>query len=334
MPATSPLPLPDPACLVAVVAFDRISPFHLCVPCVVFGESHPGAPAFDLRVCAAEPGSLRTTAGFAITEVHGLDALAQAQLIIVPSWRDPAERPPEALLQALVAAHRRGAQVTGLCLGAYVLAEAGLLDGRRATTHWAYAQDFARRYPAVQVDADVLYIDEGDVLTSAGTAAGIDCCLHLLRRRHGAVVANRVARRLVVPPHRQGGQAQFIEQPLPERASGTRLADLIDHARARLHEPHTLDSLAARAAMSRRSLTRQFRALTGSTVQQWLLGERLALVQRLLEQGDASVERIAEQAGFGSPVSLRHHFRAAFGVSPTAWRQTFVPPARAPGSAH
>lgn len=143
-----------------------------------------------------------------------------------------------------------------------------------------------------------------------------------------------MARRLVVPPHRQGGQAQFIEQPVPERASGTRLADLIDHVRAHLHEPHTLDSLAARAAMSRRSLTRQFRALTGSTVQQWLLGERLALVQRMLEQGDASVERIAEQAGFGSPVSLRHHFRAAFGVSPTAWRQTFVPPARAPGSAH
>lgn len=309
--------------VVAVVAFDRISPFHLSVPCVVFGDRHPGAPRFDLRVCAAETGPLATTAGFAVAVAHGLEALRTADIVVVPSWRDPAERPPQPLLDELAAARRRGAQVAGLCLGAYVLAEAGLLDGRRATTHWAFADDFARRYPAVSVDAGVLYIDEDGITTSAGTAAGIDCCLHMLRSRYGVEPANRVARQLVMPPHRQGGQAQFIEQPLPVTARGSRLAVLIDWVRANLALPHDLDSLAARALMSRRSFTRHFRQLTGTAVGEWLLRERLAFSQRLLEGTDQPVERIALLAGFGSAVSLRHHFRAAFGVSPQAWRQAF-----------
>ncbi|MCV2360316.1 helix-turn-helix domain-containing protein [Paucibacter sp. TC2R-5] len=308
---------------IAVLAFDQISPFHLAVPCAVFGESHPGAPPFELRVCAAEPGNLMTTAGFGLSLNAGLEALKGARTVIVPSWRNPQERPPQALLDALCRAHQAGAQLVGLCLGAYVLAEAGLLDGRRATTHWAYAQDFAARYPQVEVDADVLYIDEGDVLTSAGTAAGIDACLHLLRRQYGAGPANSVARRLVVPPHRQGGQAQFIEQPLPETARDTRLAAVIERVRADLGQAHSLDSLADSVAMSRRSFTRHFRQLTGTTVGAWLLSERLARSQVLLEGGDQSVEQIAELAGFGSAVSLRTHFRATFGVSPTAWRQTF-----------
>lgn len=308
---------------IAVVAFDRISAFHLSVPCVVFGDVHPGAPAFTLLVCAAEPGSLRTTAGFSIQVDTGLEALAQADTVIVPSWRDPDEQPPQALLDALVAAHARGAQVVGLCLGAYVLAEAGLLDGRRATTHWAYAQDFARRYPQVQVDADVLYRADGKLLTSAGTAAGLDCCLHLLRQRYGAEVANTVARRLVIPPHRQGGQAQFIEQPLPVSPGGSRLAELLIRVRARLDASHSLDSFAAEALMSRRTFTRHFRQLTGTTVGAWLLAERLALSQRLLEGTEQTIDSIAALAGFGSPESLRHHFRQTFGVTPTAWRQTF-----------
>lgn len=309
--------------VIAVLAFNRISPFHLSVPCVVFGDRHPGLPVFDLRVCADEPGPLSTTAGFAVEVGHGLEAIAAADTVIVPSWRDPAERPSAALLDALAAAHRRGAQVVGLCLGAYVLAEAGLLDGRRATTHWAFADDFARRYPGVRLDPDVLYVDDGHVVTSAGTAAGIDCCLHMLRQQYGAEAANRVARRLVVPPHRQGGQAQFIEQPLPATSQSSRLAGLLDWLRADLQTAHTLDSLAAQAMMSRRSFTRHFRALTGSTVGEWLLGERLALCQRLLESTGQSVEAIATLAGFGSPVSLRQHFRQAYGVSPSAWRQTF-----------
>lgn len=205
-----------------------------------------------------------------------------------------------------------------------MLAQAGLLDGRRATTHWAYAEDFARRFPAVTVDADVLYLDDGPLLTSAGTAAGLDCCLHLLRQLSGAEAANSVARRLVTPPHRQGGQAQYIEQPLPVSAGGGRLAGLLDWVRANLDQPHSLDSLAARALMSRRSFTRHFRQFTGGTVHAWLLAERLVLCQRLLEAGSLPVERIAQQAGFGSPASLRRHFRKAFGVAPSEWRQTFV----------
>jgi transcriptional regulator GlxA family with amidase domain len=309
--------------IVAVLAFDQISPFHLSVPCVVFGDAHPGVPRFDLRVCAAEAGPLATTAGFRVQVDHGLEALAQADTVIVPSWRDPLERPPQAALDALVAAHAAGAQMVGLCLGAFVLAEAGLLDGRRATTHWAAAPAFARRFPNVVLDADVLYVEDGRVLTSAGTAAGIDCCLYLLRKRYGGDVANRVARRLVTPPHRQGGQAQFIEQPLPLHPRDSRLAGLLDWVRAHIEAPHTLDSLAERALMSRRTFTRHFRQITGNTVGDWLLGERLALCQRLLETTDQSIERIAALAGFGSPVSMRQHFGKAFGVSPTAWRQTF-----------
>ncbi|WP_263770409.1 GlxA family transcriptional regulator [Propionivibrio soli] len=316
-----------PGHTIAVIAFDGISPFPLSVPCLVFGESKVDAPfihpPLDLLVCSAGGTSLATSAGFTISASHGLRATRCADTIIVPSWPDPDVAPPEELIAALQAAERRGALIVGLCLGSYVLAEAGLLDGCRATTHWAYAGDFARRYPRVQVDADVLYVEDGNVLTSAGTAAGIDCCLHLLRRWCGAEYANHVARRLVVPPHRQGGQAQFVEQPLPESAGDARLAGLIDWVRANLQLPHTLDSLSEKALMSRRTFTRHFRALTGNTVLEWLLSERLRLTQRLLEAGDQSVERIAASVGFGSPVSLRLHFRKAFGVSPNAWRRTF-----------
>lgn len=308
---------------VSVLVFDRISPFHLSVPCVVFGDRHPGLPAFDFRVCAMESGLLRTTAGFAVLAERDLAAFAEAEIVIVPSWRDSAEPPPAAVVEALRSAHARGATVVGLCLGAYVLAEAGLLDGRRATTHWAYAEDFARRYPAVHLDPEVLYVEEDGVVTSAGTAAGLDCCLHLLRQRFGAECANSIARRLVVPPHRQGGQAQFIERPLATTVRDSRLSALLDWLRANLDQPHTLDALAERAAMSRRSFSRHFRLLTGSTFGEWLLGERLALCQRLLESTAQPIERISALAGFGSPVSLRHHFRGAFGVSPSAWRQVF-----------
>lgn len=310
--------------LVAVLAFDGISPFHLSVPCMVFGDAMGGDSPFDVRVCAAEPGPLQTTAGFCLSELAPLSVLKKAEVIVVPSWRNVDEHPPERLLKALRDAHARGAQIVGLCLGAHILAEAGLLDGRRATTHWEYANDMAGRFPAVDIDPNVLYVEDRGLLTSAGTAAGIDACLHLVRRRLGSEAANRIARRLVVPPHRQGGQAQFIDQPLPNTAGGTRLAQLIDAVRADLGQPHSLDSLAARATMSRRSFTRHFKALTGTTVQAWLLAERLALSQRLLERTDQSIERIAEIAGFGSVVSLRHHFRRGVGVSPSAWRQSFA----------
>lgn len=309
--------------IVAIVAFDQISPFHLSVPCVVFGENHPGAPHFDLRVCAFETPPLRTSAGFTVGDVHDLSVLDLAEMIIIPSWRNPAETPPQALLESLKAAADRGAHLVGLCLGAYVLAEAGLLDGRHATTHWAFAEDFAQRFPNVKLDADVLYIDDGKIHTSAGTAAGLDCCLHLLRSQYGASAANAVARRLVVPPHRQGGQSQYIQQPLPSTARDSRLAELITWVRQNLALPHTLDSLADKALMSRRTFTRHFRLLCGLTVGQWLINERLAVTQNLLESSDFNIEQISAQVGFGSPVSLRHHFKQTFGVSPQTWRQTF-----------
>lgn len=311
--------------IVAVIAFDRISPFHLSVPCVVFGEDRSGAgvPGFDFRVCAAETGPLTTTAGFSIAVTHGLEALTEADTIIVPSWRDPAEPPPAALLDALRAAHARGAQLVGLCLGAFVLAAAGILDDRPASTHWAWADDFAARYPRVRLDRDVLYVDDGNVLTSAGTAAGLDCCLHVLRKMCGAEVANFVARRLVVSPHRQGGQAQYIQQPLPPNVREDRLSGLLDWVCGNLDAPHTLDSLAARALMSRRTFTRRFRLATGTTVGAWLLAQRLTRAQQLLESSDQSVEAIAGIAGFGSAASLRQHFAEAFRTSPSAWRREF-----------
>ena len=309
---------------VAVVAFDRIQPFHLSVPCAVFGDPAGGdSPLFDVRVCAAEPGELRTQAGFSIGTRLGLRELAWADIVVVPSWRDPDELPPAPLLAALRRAHKRGALVVGLCLGAWALAAAGLLDGRRATTHWRWAARFAERHPQVRVDPNVLYVDEGDVLTSAGTAAGIDCCLHVVRQRLGAEAANRIARRLVVPPHRQGGQAQYIEQPVLATARDTPLTRTLDWAARHLDAAHSLDSLAARAAMSRRSFTRHFRQHTGTTVGQWLLAQRLALAQRLLETTAQPVERIAEKTGFGTPLSLRQHFATAFHTTPSTYRREF-----------
>ena len=310
---------------IAVVAFDRISPFHLSVPCLVFGDdrSDEGVPRFRVLVCGERAGRLRTSTGFAIEAAHGLKAVAQAGTVVVPSWRDVSERPPEAMLRALRAAHARGATIVGLCLGAFVLAEAGLLEGRAATTHWRWAEEFRRRFPSVKLDANVLYVDEGRVVTSAGTAAGIDCCLHLLRGRLGAEIANRVARRIVVAPHRQGGQAQYIESPLPARPSGERLSKALDWARAHLDKPINLDDLAARALMSRRSFTRHFRATAGTSATAWLNAQRVALAQRLLETTDLPIERVAASAGFGGSLSLRQHFASNLHTSPAAYRRSF-----------
>ena len=312
-----------PRIRVAVIAFDRISPFHLAIPGVVFGEASPTPNPFELVFCAAEPQPLTTSAGYRISGIAGLRALRGADVVVLPSWRDVNERPPEALLRALRSAHASGAQIVGLCLGAYVLAEAGLLDQRRATTHWEFAEHMAKRFPAIQVEPDVLYVDDGSVMTSAGTAAGLDACLELVRQRLGAAMAGQIARRLVIPPHRAGGQAQFIEQPLPLTTGGHRLSQLIESVRKRLHEAHSLDSLSAEAHMSRRTFTRQFKALTGSTVLTWLLTERLHFTQQLLERTDQSIECIAELAGFGSAESLRLHFRSAFHIAPINWRRSF-----------
>lgn len=214
---------------VAVVAFDQIRPFHLSVPCAVFGES-AAEPLFRVRVCAAEPGELRSTNGFSIATRYGLRELANADVIVVPSWRNPREPAPEPLLAALRRAHKRSSTLVGLCLGAFVLADAGLLEGKLATTHWRWTALFKQRFPDVRLDPNVLYVDQGNLVTSAGTAAGIDCCLHVVRRQYGAEIANRIARTLVVPPHRQGSQAQYIEQPVLAQATDTPLTKTLNWA--------------------------------------------------------------------------------------------------------
>lgn len=314
-----------PAHTVAVLAFDGISPFHLAVPCAVFGSdcNTGGVQRIRLLVCSIEKGPLQTNAGFAMQTEHGLDAMLSADTIIVPSWNSPHDEPPPLLLAALRQAHARGAQIVGLCLGAFVLAAAGLLDQRTATTHWLCTDELARRYPRVQVNPKVLYVADGKVLTSAGTAAGIDCCLHILRQQCGAEIANHVARRMIVPPHRQGSQAQYIERPLLASPGSERFMEVIEWAGQNLRVTHSLDSLAEKSLMSRRSFTRRFKQATGTTVNLWLRHQRLALAQRFLETTDQSIEVIAELAGFGSTLSLRQHFNQLLNTSPSVYRREF-----------
>ncbi|WP_028996419.1 GlxA family transcriptional regulator [Azohydromonas australica] len=310
---------------IAMLAFDGISAFHLAVPHAVFGEdwSAQGLPPCELVVCAEEPGRVRSSMGFELAAAQGLSALVEADWVIVPSWPDVEQPASPALIEALQEAHRRGRTLIGLCLGAFGLADAGLLDGRRATTHWGWAPVFARRFPRVTLDPQVLYVDHGDVVTSAGTAAGLDCCLHLLRRELGAELANRVARRLVTPPHRQGSQAQYVEQPAPANSGSDRVARTMQWCLGRLDEKLSLDRLAEHAAMSRRTFTRRFQRATGLSVVQWLTAQRLQLARRLLETGEAPVEQVAAQAGFGTALSLRLAFAKELNTTPGQYRREF-----------
>lgn len=290
---------------------------------MIFGNILPGHSLFDLKLCSADPGPLRSEHGLQLDAAHGVEAIAEADIVVVPGWSDPAVEPSAALTEALRAAHARGAQVVGLCLGTYVLAYAGLLEGRRAATHWEYEQDFVSRFPQVQLDTNVLYVDNDRLITSAGTAASMDCCLYLMRQHHGSAIANKVARRVLVPTHRDGGQAQFIEKPVPASTSDARINGLMSHLRRNLQAQYSLDELAESAAMSRRTLTRSFQKATGMSIGEWLLAERLQHTQELLEATSQPVETIAELAGFGTARSLRQHFRGAFGVSPGEWRRSF-----------
>jgi transcriptional regulator GlxA family with amidase domain len=310
---------------VAALVAHGVAPFELGVACEVFGidRSELVDPWYRFIVCAAEPGPIRTSIGFTIDTPYGLDDIARADTVVVPAWRDVHHAPPEPILDAVRRAHARGARVVSVCSGAFILGHAGLLDGRRATTHWMYTDELAARFPAAQVDPGVLYVDAGSVLTSAGTAAGIDLCLHIVRTDHGAEVANAVARRMVVPPHRDGGQAQFVQTPVARCAGPDDLTRTLDWATERLGEPLSVETLARRAHMSPRTFARRFRAATGTTPLQWVLQQRVLLAQRLLETSDEPVERIAEVAGFGAPATLRAHFHRAVGTSPLAYRRTF-----------
>jgi transcriptional regulator GlxA family with amidase domain len=320
---------------IGVVAFDGIDPFQLSLPSLVFGADRRalGIPRARVLVGAQAPGRLTTAAGFDIEVAHGAAELAAVDMLIVPSWTGPDDPPSRGIVDLVAAAHARGATVVGLCLGSFVLAAAGILDGRRATTHWAAAEILAARHPAIRVDADVLYVDEGDVVTSAGVAAALDCCLHLLRKRHGAEIAARVARRLVVPPHRQGGQAQYVERPLRNGPEVDRLARLLDEIAAHPEQQWSLDTAADRASMSRRSFVRRVRATTGASFGDWLRQRRIDRAQHLLETTDLSIEAVAEAAGFGSAPTLRQVFAAEIATTPSRWRAEFGTRTAAPRAA-
>lgn len=310
---------------VAVLAYDGMSLFGLGVTAEIFGcdRTADGLPGYDYALTAAEPGVIRTDVGVPIIVEAGLGRFSAADLGIVCCWDQPEVLPPEPVIQALRTLVGRGGRVLSHCSGAFVLAAAGLLDGRRATTHWLHAAQLASRYPAVEVDPGVLYVDDGQVITSAGTAAAIDACLHLLRLEHGAAVANAIARRMVVPPHRDGGQAQFVPVHVDEADSSANLAALHEWTLGHLAEPLTVADLAAQALMSPRTFARQFAALTGTTPHQWLTRARLMRAQELLERSGDTVDQIAAQCGL-SPLMLRRHFARTYGTSPQAYRRTFI----------
>ncbi|OPC79583.1 AraC family transcriptional regulator [Embleya scabrispora] len=315
---------------VALAVTEGVTIFEVALPCEVFGVNRSDIvdPWYDFTVCA--PGAVRFGDWFRTDTAHGLDALVAADTVVVPACRSVHTEPPPDLVDAVRAAHEAGARVASICSGAFILAEAGLLDGRRATTHWMHAAQLAARYPRVRVDPDVLYIDDGSILTSAGKAAGLDLCLHIVRTDHGAAAANALARRLVVPPHRPGGQAQFVTAPVPSDGDH-RLAELLDWILANLERPLAVRDLARRANVSTRTLDRRFHAVTGTTPLRWLLNQRIRRAQELLEMTDDSVERIAVRTGMGTATTLRRHFNRTVGVPPDAYRRTFRGDARQDG---
>jgi AraC family transcriptional regulator, transcriptional activator FtrA len=315
--------------LVVALVYDGLCAFEFSCAAEVFGLSRPelGPDWYRFETCSLKGAGVRSQYGMRMKAAHGLDRMAAAGTIVIPGWAGIDVPVPHAILEALRRAHARGARVLSICSGAFVLAATGLLDGRQATTHWRYAEALQRRFPTIGIDANVLYVDEGSILTSAGSAAGLDLCLHLVRRDYGSKIANQVARRLVIPPHREGGQAQFLERPVEDRARGAEqrgsLSVLLDEIRKRPSKRWHIAELARLAAMSKRTFMRRFRAATGFSPADWITRARIDAARELLENTGLSIDQIAERCGLGTPTTLRHHFRKKVGLSPTQYRKRF-----------
>lgn len=309
---------------IAIVAYDGLCTFEFGIAVEIFGLARPEFefPWYDHRIVAAEPGSLRAMGGLHVVAEYGLEGLLTASTIVIPGWRDRTQPPPAPLLSALRAAYERGTRLLSICSGVFVLAAAGLLEGKRATTHWRYTAELAARYPGIEVDPGALYVDAGQVITSAGSAAGIDACLHVVTQDFGTAVANSVARRLVMAPQRAGGQLQFIPAPVAKDARND-LAPVLDWARKRLDQPLTVADMARQALMGERTFLRRFTATTGVPPKAWLQAARLALARELLESSALPLERLAERCGFGSIEALRRAFRKHSGLPPSAYRLRF-----------
>jgi len=317
------MPTRDPR-RVAVLAYDGLCTFEFGIVVELFGlrRKNLGVRWYDFEVCSLERGPIRASGGIRVEARRGLRSLQHAGTIVIPGWRDADEPPPQALVRALRLAHAEGARLVSICSGVFVLAATGLLDGKRATTHWRYADRLISRFPKIRVEPDVLYVDEGNILTSAGSAAGIDLCLHIVRRDYGAEVANEIARRLVMPPHREGGQAQYVRDPIRSAAAGG-LAPLLQWAQSHLDEALRVEDLARRAAMSPRTFARRFQEQTGTTPHQWLMHQRLLSAQRRLERTGETVDQVAEAVGLQTAASLREYFSRVLRTTPTAYRRQF-----------
>jgi transcriptional regulator GlxA family with amidase domain len=308
---------------VSVLVLDGVAPFEFGVICEVFGidRTADGVPNFEFKICGPEPGRpLRMTVGASLIPEHGFDALVGADLVAIPAIAGPDY--PQAALDAIRAAAESGSIILTVCSGAFVVGAAGLLDGRKCTTHWMHADALAALHPTAEVDRNVLFVDDGNLITSAGTAAGIDACLHLVRRELGSEVTNTIARRMVVPPQRDGGQRQYIDQPIPVRCSEG-FAPHLDWILVNLNQPHTVATLAKRASMSARTFARRFVDETGRTPMQWVTDQRVLYARRLLEETDLDIDRVADRSGFGTATLLRHHFRRVIGVTPSDYRRRF-----------
>lgn len=308
---------------IGLFVYPNINPFHFSVPHIIFNTKIQDKPLFELKIFSLDGQAVKTESAMTITPDGGIELISDLDIVIIPGWDDFNHVPDKMLMEGLNQAYKNGARIVGLCYGTYALAYAGLLDYKKAATHWIAEQDFSERFPQIQLDRDALYVDEQRIVTSAGTGAALDCCLYLVREIYNVHIANKVSRIMVIPPHREGGQAQFIEQPIAKSSQDAQINLLLDFLRQNLARQHTIESLAQHAHMTRRTFTRHFKKATGMTFVDWLNSERIRLSCELLETTNWSIEKIAELAGFNNAVSLRKNFRDKYNTSPQAWRKAF-----------